>query len=83
MPTKPKPFQRPSIDLDRTVSRAWDTISWMDLQPGDIVPDKGEVLKVTVSANVAVEFISGHVEIARLDDLVFAFSHGTSSGNSQ
>ncbi len=43
---KPKPFQRPSIDLDNDVRREWHEVRWLDLQVGDTVADYGTLRKV-------------------------------------
>lgn len=69
----PKPFSRPSIDLSKA-KRAWQNAEARLLSVGDIVPDRGEVVKVTVSENVAIEFFSGNVEFYKPAEEVWAFT---------
>jgi hypothetical protein len=69
----PKPFARPSIDLS-VPNRSWRTAPVAVLTDGDIVPDHGRVVRVSVSANVAIEFLSGEVEFYPLDATLWAFT---------
>lgn len=44
---KPRAFQRPSIDLDRSVTREWREVRWLDLEEGDTVADYGVLESIT------------------------------------
>ncbi len=46
---QPTPFQRPSIDLDRSVRREWRRIDADEISEGDILPGIGRVTAVTTS----------------------------------
>lgn len=46
----PPPHSRPSISLGSS-PRAWQDLTWGDVEVGDIVPDKGRVDSVTFSPN--------------------------------
>lgn len=74
MPKKPRPFVKARIEIGAPSERSWQDITAERLSPGDIVPDRGEVVKVTVSANVAVEYFSGTVEFYHPQSSVRAFA---------
>lgn len=85
MPQKPKPFTRPSVDLGKPAERVWQTIRVSDLSPGDIVPEKGEVVShaPTLARGVqAVQFFSGHIEYYDHFAEVWCFSLRDRSGDS-
>lgn len=72
------PAKRPQFIRERATTfntaRAWRTVPADSLQPGDIVPDRGAVKAVSVSANTAIEFVSGKVEMYAAGDRIFAFT---------
>lgn len=71
---KPKPFQRPSVDLDRN-RKQWRDIYPEDLIEGDIVQDLGAVNEITINgAYTTVMFITGRVRNYGYDEKVFAFT---------
>lgn len=77
MPKKPKPFKRPSVDvrLPGEAVRTWRNLPARDLQPGDIVADKGKVVGVTTtrSAGTLVTFITKEAHYANFA-YVFAYT---------
>jgi len=79
----PKPFSRPSVQIGTVITRRWGTTAAENLGPGDMVPDRGQVVRVTVSANVAVKFFSGNVEMYRLGEPVWAFTEGPPIGDGE
>lgn len=46
MPTKPKPFKRPSVDLGK-VPKSWKDLPLRYVRVGDIVLDKGAVAAIS------------------------------------
>lgn len=60
----PPPHRRPSIDLGQT--KAWQDLTWGDVEAGDIVVDRGQASSVTFSpsrAGVTVVFQHSIVSI--------------------
>lgn len=55
--TKPRPFERPSIDLDR-VSRAWRNVPVADLEAEDIVAEFGKLKAVGMLPDDTTEIIN-------------------------
>lgn len=71
---KPKPFQRPSIDLDR-YRRVWREIYPEDIEDGDNVRDFGVVEDVIPTAGaVRVMFINGRVRDFDLNERLMTFT---------
>ena len=69
----PAPFHRPSVRLSAH-GKAWQHTEVQYLDVEDLVVDKGGVKKITVSANVVIEFFSGNIEFYGLHDPVEAFT---------
>lgn len=75
MPRKPKPFKRPSIDLDHGKSKEWKNVQAKDVKVGDIVADYGQVsLLEQHSDGLDILFLSGKVLSIHHLDKVFAFT---------
>lgn len=73
-PKLPKPFSRPSVDLDRH-TKVWRDIYPEDLDDGDLVVDCGTVEEVIPGENyVRVLFINGRVKDFGLNDQIRAFT---------
>lgn len=70
---RPAPHQRPSIDLG-SPRKVWQEIQAQHVEVEDLVVDMGTVRKVTVSANVAIEFVSEKVEFFPLEDTLMVFT---------
>jgi hypothetical protein len=77
----PKPFNRPSINLDSAyVPREWsDHVPWWRLEVGDLVVDLGVVVSIEKTSKVAsrIEFPNASI-LASNTHLVKAFvkTHG-------
>ena len=60
MPRKPKPFRRPSIDLDGKGRKEWQDVPAESLKVGDIVQDYGQVKDVASNNHgTTLSFLSG------------------------
>lgn len=61
--SKPKPFERPGVNLDR-VTKTWQHVQPDKLSEGDIVTAKGEVISIELhNKNWYIQFFSGEVAV--------------------
>ena len=74
MPRKPKPFKRPSIDLDRGKSKEWRDEYVDTLAVGDMIQDKGLIVRIGDGVKHEVEFLSGEIVYYEIGSKVFAFT---------
>lgn len=81
---KPKPYVKPSISVTKPADRVWQTIPAVRLSEGDIVPDLGQVVKISHSlVTTHVTFFSGRVEYYSDSDKLWCFSLRERDGVSQ
>lgn len=76
--SKPKPFQRPAVDLDKPI-RKWQEVRVSQLALEDIVPDLGlltDIKMVSTSRGEGLRFTGagGKEKTFTTDEIVFAFT---------
>lgn len=78
---RPKPFQRPGIEIGSRPTKEWRDIPAGELSEGDRVAHRGQVIAVDADLfEVSVEFFDGTVERYERDQKVNAFTQGAQSG---
>jgi hypothetical protein len=73
--TKPPPFKRPSVDMDRT-GRTWQNVKAKQLTAGDVVADRGLIDETHFygrAQQVEVTYKNGETDILEPDEKLFAF----------
>lgn len=75
--SKPAPFKRPSINMNRS-GRTWQRVKAIHLRQGDVVQDKGLISTITQPEDydgpeTIVHYVNGNIEWLEPDDRVFAF----------
>jgi hypothetical protein len=72
---KPKPFQRPGINLDVNTTREWRNVTWHEIKTGDTVADYGTVRAVVTNDTGVIVNFDHRTEIIpnTLNHTVFAF----------
>lgn len=77
--SKPAPFKRPSIDMNRS-GRTWQCVKANQLTKDDVVADRGLVSTVHKFHNVQtsvdcidVYYINGEIDTFCVHDTVYAF----------
>lgn len=82
----PNPFKRPAVSIDDVVSRKWSHTFAGNLADGDTVQDKGTIagmVKSVETAQVTIQYVSGNVEVYRMDWVLYAFTEATPVGISK
>lgn len=75
--SKPAPFKRPSIDMNRS-GRTWQHVKAAQLRQGDVVQDRGLISMATHpedydGLDTIIEFVNGDIEWFEPDEVVYAF----------
>lgn len=81
---KPKPFQRPGIEIGSRVTRRWVQTTAGQLAPEDIVTDHGMIRDYQLQRGVVtIIFVSGEVLVCGASEEFRAFTEGESVGISR
>lgn len=74
MPKIPKPFKRPSINLDGDVKKEWREEYVDTLAVGDMVQDKGRIVEIYDGVEHGLKFLSGEKVFYPIGSKVMAFT---------